>query len=97
VDAKDVEISVVDGLLIVKGEKKEEREEKKKNYHAVERFIGNFYREVPLPPTADPDKIAATSAKTHHPMLNKWTPTIDPLPFAGATCHRTPNISNDFR
>jgi HSP20 family protein len=63
VDAKDVEISVSNGALILKGEKKEEREEKKKNYHAVERFVGKFYRELPLPAGTDPDKIVATSAK----------------------------------
>lgn len=63
VEAKDVEISVSDGALILKGEKKEEREEKKKNYHCVERFVGKFYRELALPPSADADKIAATSAK----------------------------------
>jgi HSP20 family protein len=63
VDAKDVEISVADGSLILKGEKKEEREEKKKNYHSVERFVGKFYREIALPSGTDPDKIAATSSK----------------------------------
>jgi HSP20 family protein len=63
VDPKDVEISVVDGSLLIKGEKKEEKEEKKKNYHRVERFIGQFYREIPLPTGADAEKISATSAK----------------------------------
>jgi HSP20 family protein len=63
VDSKDVEISFADGSLILKGEKKEEREEKKKSYHSVERFVGKFYREVPLPSGTDPDKIAATAAK----------------------------------
>jgi len=63
VDAKDVEISVSDGSLILKGEKKEQREEKKRTYQFVERFVGKFYRELPLPSSADPDKIAATSCK----------------------------------
>jgi HSP20 family protein len=63
VDAKDVEISVSNGSLILKGEKKEEREEKKKNYHSVERFVGKFYREIPLPTGTDADKIIATSTK----------------------------------
>jgi len=63
VEAKDVEISVSDGVLTMKGEKKEEREEKKKNYHCVERYVGKFYREIALPPSADPDKIAATTNK----------------------------------
>jgi len=63
VDPKDVEITVNNGTLILKGEKKEEHEEKKKDFHNVERFVGQFYRELPLPTGTDPDKIAATSAK----------------------------------
>jgi HSP20 family protein len=63
VDPKDVQISVVNGILVVRGEKKEEKEEKEKNYHRVERFTGHFYREVPLPVGTDPDKIVATSNK----------------------------------
>jgi HSP20 family protein len=62
VDPKAVEISVQDNVLTVRGEKKEEKEEKKKNYHRVERFAGTFYRAIPLPPGADAEKMAATSA-----------------------------------
>ncbi len=63
VDPKEVEITLTEGALILKGEKKEAREEKAKNYHRVERFFGRFYREVPLPAGADAAKITATSAK----------------------------------
>jgi HSP20 family protein len=63
VDPKEVEITVADGTLVLRGEKKEEKEEKKKQYHRMERFHGQFYREVPLPPGTDPEKIAATTAK----------------------------------
>jgi len=63
VDPKEVEVSVVDGALVLRGEKKEEREEKDKNYHRTERFVGEFYREIPLPAGADPDKITACSSK----------------------------------
>jgi len=62
VDPKDVEISVVDNALVVRGEKKEEREEKNKNYHRVERFEGQFFREIPLPRGIDLDKIKAKDA-----------------------------------
>jgi HSP20 family protein len=63
VDPKDVEVSVTEDALVLRGEKKEEREEKKKNYHMTERFVGRFYREVPLPAGTEPEKITAASAK----------------------------------
>jgi len=63
VDPKDVDVSVHDDTLFLKGEKKEEHEEKKKNYHRVERFEGSFYRAIPLPAGTDPDKVLASSAK----------------------------------
>jgi HSP20 family protein len=62
IDAKDVEVSVMDGTLVLRGEKKEEKKEERKDYHRVERFAGRFYREIPLPPGTDPDKIAASSS-----------------------------------
>jgi HSP20 family protein len=62
VEAKDLDICVVEGSLILKGERKQEREEKKKNYHSVERYVGKFYRELPLPVGVDPEKIVATCA-----------------------------------
>jgi HSP20 family protein len=62
VDPKDVEVSVVENALVLRGQKKEEREEKKKNYHRVERFEGQFYREIPLPRGIEADKIQAKSA-----------------------------------
>jgi len=62
VDPKAIEISVENGVLTVRGEKKEEKEEKKKNYHRVERFTGSFYRAIPLPAGVEADKVSATSA-----------------------------------
>jgi HSP20 family protein len=62
VDPKDVDISIQDNSLVLRGHKKEEKEEKKKNYHRVERFEGQFYREIGLPRGIDADKIQAKSA-----------------------------------
>jgi HSP20 family protein len=62
VDAKAIDISIENGILTVRGEKKEEKEEKKKNYHRIERFTGTFYRQIPLPAGADADKVTATNA-----------------------------------
>lgn len=63
VDPKNVEIAIENGVLSIRGERKEEREEKKKNYHRVERFMGTFYRAIPLPPGVDADKVTATSSQ----------------------------------
>jgi HSP20 family protein len=60
VDAKDIDVSVVDGTLILRGERRDERKEKGKGFERAERFVGRFYREIPLPPGADPDKVTAT-------------------------------------
>jgi HSP20 family protein len=62
-EAKEVEVTMEEGALILKGEKKEEKEEKKKNFHRVERFVGRFYREIPLPIGVEAEKITAAFAK----------------------------------
>ncbi len=63
IDEKDVEVELADNVLTIKGEKKSETEEKKKNYHLIERSYGSFQRTVPLPYEVDPDKITAKFAK----------------------------------
>jgi HSP20 family protein len=63
VEEKDVEVVLSDGRLTIKGEKKQEKEEKKKDYHLVERSYGSFARSIALPFEADPNKVKATFAK----------------------------------
>jgi HSP20 family protein len=60
VDQKDVEVIVADNLLTIKGEKKAEKEEKKKDYHLIERSYGGFARSITLPFVAEPDKAKAS-------------------------------------
>jgi HSP20 family protein len=55
----DVKISVQDNVLILKGDKKQEKEEKDKNYHRIERSYGSFCRSFQLPTTVKTDKIRA--------------------------------------
>jgi HSP20 family protein len=62
VDPKNVEVAIENGVLTVRGEKREEREERKNSYHRVERLTGSFYRAVPLPSGADAEKVSATSS-----------------------------------
>lgn len=63
VDAKDVEVTVQNGTLVIRGEKAERREEKGTSFHRVERFDGAFYRSIPLPAEADASGVTATSAR----------------------------------
>ncbi len=59
-EAKDIDISMVGDTLVIKGEKKAEKEEKDENYHMVERSYGSFSRSMKLPATVDPDKVDAS-------------------------------------
>ncbi len=59
-DPKDIDISLSDGLLTIKGEKKQEREEKEEDYHLVERSYGTFTRSIRLPKEVRRDKISAS-------------------------------------
>ncbi len=61
VDPKEVEVTLTDGVMTIKGEKKEEREEKGKNFHKTERFVGSFYRQIVLPAGTDEEKVTAAS------------------------------------
>ena len=58
-DAQDVEVSVSGDRLVVKGEKRQQQEEKNKNYYLSERTYGSFERSFELPVSVDRDKIAA--------------------------------------
>lgn len=59
VDEKDVSVTMADGVLTIKGEKKSEREEKEENYYLSERSYGAFERSLTLPDTIDENKIEA--------------------------------------
>lgn len=62
-EANDIDVSVADGTLVIKGEKKEEKERKDKNYYMSERAYGSFQRAFALPDAIERDKIAAELAK----------------------------------
>lgn len=61
VDPKDVKVTVEDDILTVKGEMKEEREEKEKDYYFKEIKSGSFMRSVSLPVRTEGDKAQAES------------------------------------
>ena len=59
-DEKEIDISLSDGMLTIKGEKKHEKEEEKKCYHTVERRYGAFSRTMRLPSEVEAEKVDAT-------------------------------------
>jgi HSP20 family protein len=63
VDEKDIEVVLSDGRLTIKGEKKQEKEEKKKDFPLVERSYGSFARSIGLPFEVDPNQVKASFAK----------------------------------
>jgi HSP20 family protein len=62
-DEKNIDVKVVNGGLSIKGEKKDEREEKEKDYYLSERRYGSFERYFRLPEGVDADKIEASFKK----------------------------------
>jgi HSP20 family protein len=61
VDEKDLDLTLADDVLTIRGEKRTERDEqdKDKNWHVVERSYGSFSRTIPLPFDPDPAKVEA--------------------------------------
>jgi HSP20 family protein len=58
-DISNIEVKFADGTLTIKGEKSEEKEEKKKDYYLSERRYGSFQRSFRVPDGVDADKIEA--------------------------------------
>jgi HSP20 family protein len=62
-EENDIQLNVADNVLTIRGEKKNEREESKKDYHLVERSYGSFVRSVQLPDGVNADNIKAVMSK----------------------------------
>jgi HSP20 family protein len=63
IDPADVEVSVDDSVLTVKGERKLSSETSEENFHRIERRYGQFVRSLSLPSTADAEHIEASFDK----------------------------------
>jgi HSP20 family protein len=59
VKKEDVKVTVEDGVLTIQGERKQEKEEKGKRYHRIERSYGSFVRSFSLPDVIDEEKVKA--------------------------------------
>jgi HSP20 family protein len=62
-DPKEVNVTVSGDILTIKGEKKQEEEEKDEHRHYMERFYGSFQRTFRLPDNVKTDQIEATFDK----------------------------------
>ena len=60
VKKEDVKVTVENGVLTFQGERKQEKEEKDKKFHRIERFYGSFVRSFTLPDNVDETKIEAS-------------------------------------
>lgn len=56
---KDIDLSISNNSLSIKGEKREEKEENTSGYYRMERHYGSFYRTIPLPCAIDEEKVEA--------------------------------------
>ena len=55
----DVQVELRDEAIIIRGQRKQEREEKREGYYRSERSYGSFYRQIPLPKGIDTEKATA--------------------------------------
>lgn len=62
-DEKDIDVSVTEDILTIRGEKKSETEKKEKGYYLSERSFGSFHRSIPLPASVDTSKVDAQFKK----------------------------------
>ena len=62
-DAKDIEINLTGDVLTIRGEKKQETEEKDENFHRIETRYGAFQRAIRVPVSVDAEKIQAKYEK----------------------------------
>ncbi len=71
VKPEEVEIEVENGVLTLKGQRKENKTDEKEGYKRTERVYGSFYRRFTLPETINADDI---KAKTQHGVLEVIIP-----------------------
>lgn len=74
-EEKDIDVSVADDILTIKGEKTTAKDEARKDYRLVERTYGSFCRSIALPERVDSDAIKATMAKG---VLKLTLPKLEP-------------------
>jgi HSP20 family protein len=71
VNKEDVKVTIEDGMVTMRGERKQEKEEKGKKFHRIERTFGSFMRSFRLPDDVDE---AAVKAEFKDGMINVTLP-----------------------
>jgi len=84
VDKADVNITIENGMITMRGERKQEKEERDKKYHRIERSYGSFMRSFRMPDDADE---AGVKAEFKDGMINVT------LPKSGKTKAKLINVS----
>jgi HSP20 family protein len=74
VNKEDVKVTIEDGMITMRGERKQEKEEKDKKYHRIERSYGSFLRSFRVPDDVDEN---AVKAEFKDGMINVTLPKSD--------------------
>lgn len=96
VNPEDVEITLTDNVLTIKGETKSESESKEANYHVRERHYGSFMRQIALPMPVKAEEVEATNENGVLMLRLPKSEAVKPKKIAVKTTveHKTPEIGN---
>ena len=101
VKPEEVEITLADNMLTIKGESKRESESNEGNYHVRERHSGTFMRQIALPMAVKAEEVEATHENgvltLHLPKMEAVKPkkiAVKPMVESSKTENTTPQITN---
>ena len=81
-DREDLNVSVEDGAIVLRGEKKQDARSEEAGCYRLERAYGRFLRTIPMPENADPDRALA---KFDNGVLTLTVPKLEPSRSASRT------------
>jgi HSP20 family protein len=89
VKKEDVQVTYDDGVITIKGERKQQRDEKNEKYHRVESFYGSFERSFSLPDNVNAESIRCESKDG---ILTVHIPKSETAKQKAETDHRTVTV-----